>query len=420
LPLSHDRKRQATRPSARLAWEHTHREFLPALLFLHELQSRGLVGELNPVADIRPRHRHEVMFLPYYYDDRDREVYLRHGWRGHWLVNLSYEQMHFDCGRAYLLPDGEFARAHMLHCAWGPRYASLLEAHGIPAERIRLTGHLRFDIYHHRELLWPREHLARSYGLDPAKPWVLVPYNFNLAHVKQATLDSLRARKYALTDAFVDGVRRACTSMTELVRTLSERFPDCEFILRVHPAGFEKEALYRTHVRDNLHIIAEYDIANWIVQAALTVVWNSTSAMECLVAGRPVIAYEPEPFSSVYGYDVNRIIPSFTSVDDVSDLVGAVARGGDAGPLRYDWALFEQWYAHRDGRNVARLADVVEEAGRDFDRLACSLPQPSLKMAMRHLGSRFSASPGHPQPPDAALAQAAATLDVTPLAAFLR
>lgn len=422
---------------ARLVWEHTHRELLPALLLLHELERRGhpwLLEHVSALGDA-PGDR-EVLFLPFYYDDDVRDRYLSRGdVAGRWLVNLAWEQVHFRCGRRYLLPDGAFAREQMLHCAWGERFRSLLSAHGIPPERIRTTGQPRFDVYHHPELLFRREDLARRYRLDAARPWVLVPFNFNLAYITPELRRSLIARGYDLTDSFIEGFRQARDAFTRLVRRLADELPEHEIILRVHPAGYEAEQIYQgeTRTRPNLHLIAHYDIANWITQAELTVVWNSTSSMEAMVAGRPVISYEPHPFAERFDFDVNRILTTVRTEDEVL----TVARGGAERELRYDWRLFEEWYQHRDGKIHVRIADVVEEATRDYDHLASRGPIASTRRLA--LGRLLERLPGggplrsrvlraafgvinprpHAPPPPEALACAVRSLDPSGLGAYL-
>lgn len=351
---------------ARLAWEHIHREMLPSLLVLRALEERGVPWAMQHVRKLDKYAGREVLLMPFYYDLSDVDRYLfRSGVGGKVIVNMLYEQMHFACARNYLLPDGPLAREHLIHCAWGPRFVELLIGHGVPAEHIRITGHPRFDVYARPELLLTRETMATTYGLDASKPWILVPYNFNLAYIKDDLRETLISRGYALTQPFIDGVRDARDSFTAMVRTLAAAVPDAELILRVHPAGYEAASLYAGDAArfSNLHVIAEYDIANWIQQSALTIVWNSTSAMECLVAGKPVIGYEPVPFGERYDYDVNRILPTFRTVDEVVE----VARQAPDVALDYNWPLFERWYAHRDGRNAQRLADVVVELADDYD-----------------------------------------------------
>lgn len=373
---------------ARLAWEHIHREMLPSLLTLRALEARGIPWVLEHVRTLDRYAGREVLLMPFYYDPSDVDRYLfRSGLGGKVLINMLYEQMHFACARKYLLPDGPLAREHMTHCAWGPRFVELLVEHGVPKEHIRITGHPRFDVYSRPELLLSREMMAKTYGLDANKPWILVPYNFNLAYIKNDLRDTLIARGYALTQPFIDGVRDARDAFTAMVRTLAAAVPDAELILRVHPAGYEAASLYEGEAARfaNLHVIAEYDIANWISQSALTIVWNSTSAMECMVAGKPVIGYEPEPFGARYDYDVNRILPAVRTVDEVVD----IAKRAPDVALTYDWKLFERWYAHRDGRNAERLADVVVELAGDYEAQAVpSSYGPPLKGRMRALAER--------------------------------
>lgn len=414
----------------RLGWEHTHREFLAALIGLRRLRALGASAHLEQVREFGPSlGGREVIFLPFYYDDRDLAKYLhRPGVRGKWVVNLAYEQLHFRCGRGYLMPDGAFARGSMLHNAWGPRFRELLLEHGIPEERIRLTGHPRFDIYHHRELLLSREWLAATYGLDPGKRWILVPYNFNLSYITDRLRESLIQRGYALTQPFIDGVREARDAFTPLVRELADANPDAEIILRVHPAGYEAEAIYagETRQRPNLHVIAHYDIANWIVQAGLVIVWNSTSSMEAMVAGVPVVSYEPAPFAERFDFDVNRILPTLRSADEVLALAGQAEVKG----LRYEWGLFERWYQHRDGRNIERLMGIVQEAQADYGRHAIAgrgLPlkaygqraKAAAQEALHAFTGRGEAPKRHGPPPQG-LAEALSGWSVAPLMDFLR
>lgn len=350
----------------RLAWEHTHRELLASILILRRLRADGVVAHLQHARELAGRAEREVVLLPFYYDDSDLSKYLyRLDLSRRWVVNLAYEQMHFRCGRGYLMPDGRFAREQMLHCAWGPRFESLLVEHGVAPERIRRIRHPRFGIYGAPSLLRGREALAADFGLDPGKRWILVPYNFNLAYIKPELRASLEARGYALSDEFLAGVATARDAFTPMVRALADAYPDHEVILRVHPAGYEAAALYEAEgrARDNLHVIADYDVAEWIRACALVIVWNSTTSMEAVLAGTPVIAYEPEPFSERFDYDVNRIIPTFSKLDDILSVVSRLP----SPDLTYDLALFAQWYGDSQQSPADLVAAIVHEADADFD-----------------------------------------------------
>ena len=403
--------------TVRLGWEHTHREMLAALIFLHLVEQRGNRWSLEHVEElVATSSDPEILFIPFYYDEQDLEKYLFRGdLRGKWLVNLAFEQMHFACGRSYLLPDGRFARDEMVHCAWGDRFRNLLIEHGIPPERIRMTGHPRFDIYSHPELLYTRAELAAQFGLDPERMWILVPHNFNFAFVSKQLIQQLAARRYHVTDEFVEGVRLARDAFKEMVDELADAFPDAELILRVHPAGYEDESHYKNGLQKKRRItaIAQYDIANWITQAALTIVWNSTSAMEAMVAGRPVVSYEPFPFAERFDFDVNRIVPTFSRKDDLFEVVGSLPDP----KLTYDWELFEQWYRYRDGRNLERLADVVREAQTSPESFASRTKGVGLKGSLRRL--RRPPEAAH-APPARPLAEAVRSLSARPLEQFLR
>ncbi len=426
------------RVALRLGWEHTHRELLPALIALNVLKRRGVTARLEHMSSLgaAPGGR-EVVLMPFYYDDQVRDRYLTlHDLPARWFVNLAYEQMHFRCGRGYLLPDGDFPREQMLHCAWGDVFHDLLVGHGIPEERIRVTGHPRFDLYHRPELLLGRRALAEQFDLDRDAPWVLIPYNFNMAYISDLLRRQLVARKYELTSEFLAGFARARDAFTDLVRMLADEFPEVVFILRVHPAGYEAESLYHgeSKRRPNIRVIAEFDIANWISEAALTITWNSTSSLEAMVAGRPVVCYEPFPFSEIFDYDVNRIVKTFHSKDDIMEVVRRLPNPD----LSHDWQLFERWHRYRDGGNIERLCSIVDEAEQDYERFVCRASTASSRrvsvgrrvarllsgapkarrVAERILG--VDSPPVTPAPPPDALERAVSELSSVPLLDYLR
>ncbi len=221
-----------------------------------------------------------------------------------------------------------------------------------------------------------------------------------------------------------------------MMRLLARGFPEIEFVLRVHPAGYESQALYagETRMYPNLHTIAEYDIANWITHSALTIVWNSTSAMEALAAGRPSSATSPSRSRSRSEFDVNKILTTFANVDDIVSLV----RSLPVEKLQHDQALFERWYAFNDGRTSDRLAQIADEhaaspdrfaskassrrstrvgVGRDLERVLGAVPRAS-RLAAKVF--KLDSPPVHAAPDPAALERAIASGSPASLESFLR
>lgn len=408
---------------------------LAALLFLHQLGQRGQPGTVQHVRKLDSRGGdRELVLLPFYYDDSEVGRYLTQvNLTNKILVNTAYEQFHLKRAHRFVMPDGEFARHCMLHCAWGPRFVEMLQNWGIPEARIRVTGHPRFDIYNHRSLLNTRAELAQEFELDAGKEWVLVPYNFNLAYISDVRIQRLNARGYDVGRDLIDATVQARDAFTTMVKSMAGAFPEKEIILRVHPAGYEASTIYAGAAEEfrNLHIIASYDIANWIVQSALVIVWTSTSGLEAMVAEVPVVSFEPHPFSERWDYDLNRILPTRRSADDILDLVSKLPNP----ELEYDWELFRQWHAHSDGNNVSRQVALGVEAAERWSELYVpgKVPRPpkleqakktAKKVARAKLGGLVpklvKPLKEHPEPEANALARAARDLDTSALREFLQ
>jgi surface carbohydrate biosynthesis protein len=395
---------------------------LPALLLLNQVSRRGIPFSLEHVKAIRRRReRSEILFVPFYYDDVDRRRYLCEPHRGACVVNLCYEQFHAARARAFIMPTGRFAREDLHYCAWGPRYRDLLVQHHIDPARVHIVGNPRFDIYGHRNLLLSRGELAGRYGLDPDRPWVVVPCNFNVIYLSRSRREQLRARGYDISDEMVSITAKTRDAFIEMVRTLSERCPDVEIVVRAHPAGYESSALYdlAARGRTNVHLISEFDVANWIVQAALVVVWSSTTSMEAMVAGVPSLSYEPVPYAERFDYDVNRIVTTVRTLGDVVD--AACALPGLS--LAYDWARFDAWFAYRDGRVAERLADLVEAMFVDFGRFASRTSDGTLDLRWGRFERRWRSLMGRPgpvEPEQDRVEQAVRSLSPAPLGEFLR
>lgn len=396
-----------TRPTVRMTFEHTHRELLPSILLLNELQERGFEWELENVYKLGPAaSEREIVVVPFLYDNRDYSNFLRrHQLVGFPLVNLMYEQFTIDDGRSYSAPGPGLPRDEATHCAWGPRSRRFLLEHGVADERICVSGPLRFDIYDHRDVLRSRNDLAAEYGLDPGKRWVLLPFNFGGAYFSPKRIRRLARRGFDITPDFMASSVRARDQFMAMVDDHCPAFPDVEFIVRTHPSGIDAVELAegRAGRQDNLHVIADLDIAHWIAQAHLVVVWTSSTGVEAMAAGVPAVALEPSSHAERFGYDVTRILPRVDTADEVAAAID------DPAPTvaGADWELFDDWFVARNGAG-GRLADLFATIDTDYAhrgvrtlprrRLsqrawqaandAAELAPPALKPALQRLGWR--------------------------------
>jgi hypothetical protein len=141
--------------------------------------------------------------------------------------------------------------------------------------------------------------------------------------------------------------------------------------------------------------------------------------MEAIVAGVPVLSYEPFPYSEPFDYDVNRIL---TTVNTLEEVVDAAGTAPDVS-LNYDRALFDNWFAGVDGRVAERLADLVEKAFGDYDRFKTRLSHDSLELRWLRLKRRWKTLRGRTGPTEPArdrIDEAVRSLSPAPLTEFLR
>ena len=105
-----------------------------------------------------------------------------------------------------------------------------------------------------------------------------------------------------------------------------------------------------------------------------------------------MLSYEPYPFSEPFDYDVNRIVPTVRSLDDVVDALDHLS---SLTPT-CDWERFDAWCAHRDGRVAERLADLVDTALADYERFASHARDDSFELQWARFGQRWQSGGEQP------------------------
>ena len=355
-------------------YELNRREVLPLLLLGRRIQAQGIDFEIEQLKlasnrlRIGPRER-TVRLLPFHYNDDDVRYSLSHArWTGREAaIDLCWEQMRNSWNRVARRPRGMMIKAGMIYLAWGPKFRAELLASGVAAEQIHVTGNMRFDLPRHSDLLLSRGLLAQQHGLDHGRPWLLIPWNLHFAQgnaLEQLT-ESCKRGGLPFPDHIVSIARRTRDLFFELVRRLRQELPDWEIILRGHPSAEDIQTLRRlTSGANRVHLIQHGDIMHWIVQAAAVVGWSSTALMEAIAADVPTLCFEPVAYSEPLDYDVGRIAPRATCLDE------ALEKLADPDRLRpaVSSELFAAWYGEVDGCAHHRVADLCRRVLANLPR----------------------------------------------------
>lgn len=377
-------------------YELNRREILPLLMLGRHLRMRGAGVEIEQLRLASNRmfldaQEPAVRLVPFLYDDTDAHHSLAYAkWTGEAAVNLCWEQFRSSWTRGRLLPSGKMIDAGMVCLAWGRQYEKELIASGVPRAQVRVTGNLRFDLPKNRRWLLSRDYLANRYQLDADKPWLLIPWNLQLAQGRKSKGMLRMCKRFDLPfpEDQVEVARRTREIFFDLIRRIVETMGDHEIILRAHPSGDDvKELVGRIGSKQSgIRIINEFDIANWIVQSRAVVGWVSTSLLEAIAAGVPTVCFEPVPFTEPFDYDVGRIAPRVDRADEVIDRL----RRCECLTDEIDWELFDSWYGPIDGKAHQRVADVcfeVSARGEAF-RIPSNIARPvisRLKNASRRV-----------------------------------
>jgi surface carbohydrate biosynthesis protein len=346
------------------------RERLPLLLLGRELQKRGCEFEecfLNVSSNrLFPGSEPRLRLIPFLYDDENaRKNLCRARWLGEAVLNLCWEQFRSTWNRARLMPEGAFVENGMVCLSWGTKYRDALVSHGYDPKRIRVAGNLRMDLTMQPGLLFSREWLAKRHGLDAGRPWLLVAWNLQLADGNTEWLQRvMRRHKLNFPDEIIAATKASRDAHCELIARLPDLLPDHEIILRAHPSAEDTAELKKRFGERaaRLHAINDLDIANWIKESALVFGWTSTSLCEAAAAKVPALCFEPVPYSEPFDYDVGRIIPRASTMEEAVSFL----RAPQQLPSRVNWPLYREWYGEADGRAYERVADVCMELLENF------------------------------------------------------
>lgn len=272
------------------------------------------------------------------------------------VIDLNQEQISSPTGYMRNVPRCEYAKRGIVHFAWSPYYREILENEGVPSENIIETGNGRLDFVTHGNA--NRSDIAKEYGLDPNKKWILfaenrAPSRYDHPDVIQQNLDvGITKDQLAGTQSLArDSLECLSKQMSDLPNSF---FDEYEFIYRLHPGQLQE-----THIDDRVRIISDKPISDWLSICQLFVCWESTSAFEAEIAGLPVIIHHPFEVpakNQMAGLMEYRVIENLDELAKLnySEIVKEQASS----------KVFERYVGPADGRSIERIAKAIVDVSR--------------------------------------------------------
>jgi glucosyl-dolichyl phosphate glucuronosyltransferase len=256
-------------------------------------------------AECLERYQPAVVVHPFFYHLEGAlatEDFVR-AWPQATHFNLAWEQLHYQAHRKIKAPADDFARARVIHHAWGDFYRAFLEEAGVSANSIFVNGQPAYQLYRepYRRYYRNRAWLAATYGLNPDTRWVFIPENYRWAFigskVKYFTRIGGDAREMAALKDF------SHESLKTVLRWCNQTAAEDGVTIIFRPRPAVNSTLMRDFFAEhvgtparNLHFIKGESVREWILASDAVVSSYSTSLIEAAIAGRPVAMLEPLPF----------------------------------------------------------------------------------------------------------------------------
>lgn len=304
-------------------------------------------------------------------------------------INFHHEQIPAPFNRSVQLPHDALSKKGCVHLAWSERFKHSLEETGVPSDLIKVTGNPRADLLILNEKRSCKSALARTFGLDVKKMWVLYCDN-RYSTAKQAIKNQAKNTLYRdLNERLYSSKEQLDEDTRELLLAQMHELPD---------SFFEKfELIYRPHpgvaasndIDERVRVIAEGSIGIWLNVSDLLLVWNSTTAFEADVLGIPVLRHEPLPNNPEFraiGLDSYQCIKELREID-----VDLIRQTREAELRARNYQLH---YGTVDGKSADRIASAVFDAMENPPHLESAPPTTSIwreyaVFALRGIASDF-------------------------------
>lgn len=317
-----------------IIYEHKNREFESITLLKHELVRRGYTVEFFSFYEMHNRKKRKRLFdnvkiavMPSLYHDEEILNFV-YGVAGKVknIVNLRWEQIFSKKTENnldyYVYPKQNAKKGY--HLCWGQRPYEMLKNAGVEDSNLFITGPIQMDFLRNdfNGYYFDKRALFEQYEIDKKKKCILFSSSFVSCSWNKWELEWLFSQfdeeeKETVKRKIEEQVKSREIVVGWLDRLASEK--GCTVIYRPHPAEAKTDLIDHLKENENIRVIGDYNIKQWILTCDQVYTWNSTSLIEATVAGIPCAVLRPIKFDVNDEYSIYEEIPYITNYQQIVD-----------------------------------------------------------------------------------------------------
>ena len=237
------------------------------------------------------------------------------------------------------------------HIGWGPRFCRDLELAGVNHSKLWYLGSLQYDIdvYYNKCADSEKKNLAKKYGIDDSKKWILYADNIIKDYQPQECYAKRRQ------DSF------------EVVKRAAEKNPNAIVIFRTHPDTSKEEIdTIKEYFKgiDNVVFNNQEHIFYWTLSCDAEIVWCSTSSIQALFLNKPVFGFMTSDKQDLKMYWYRDVFPLY---EDYSQLAEDIRTTFDGKLTDFEKDIRDarakyiaEWYFKKDGLSFNRFVSLFK------------------------------------------------------------
>lgn len=290
------------------------------------------------------------------------------------IVNLHSEEISSPFSSEILMPNGDNSKFSVYHFVWGEYFKNKLFDIQIPEKLIRITGNSRTDSVMTQKC--DRQYMSDKYKLDINKKWILFSENRGWVYLWNDKFKEERksvGKSEEELEEYLNLDKSALEKTYDEFRLLDETFfLEYELIYRLHPG-----TICPVKLNENIKIINEKSIYEWLSVVDVNVVWSSTTAFEADAMNVPTFIYEPIPNKKKYKTDGIENYYTIHSLKEISE--NNIKKAFE---MQKEKGIYKKYLGEIGGNNCRNIAVEVDSILKKEKDVQYAKPVPVNKKAI--------------------------------------